>query len=194
MMQTHLKDKEAALQKQSAEDENFGELIQYKTRRGLRFHAVLAQSLNGVIGQESGLPWHEPEDLKSFMKITKGGWVIMGRCTWDSLKGSLPNRQSLVLSRNEKLHLPEGIFLASNWKAAMKMLPENTKAFVIGGAQIYRSSLPLLDEIWVTLVKLVCSGDACFNAFTSINPLEWEVLEQRVLSPRSELFVLRRKA
>ncbi len=183
-----MKNKE--INKASAENKNLGA---QKKKMGLRFHAVLAQSLNGVIGKNGTLPWHEPEDLKSFVRITKGGWLLMGRHTWEGLNGCLPGRKSLVLSSNTSLDIPKDAFLASNWKQAMEMLPQNTTAFIIGGAQIYNDCFFWLDEIWVTLIKTVCSGDTHFDVFHNIHPLEWDMVEQNTLSTKAELFRFKRK-
>ncbi len=170
------------------------ELKKIKQTMGICFHAVLAQSLNGVIGKDGGLPWHEPEDLKSFMKITmkekEERWLIMGRHTWDGLHGPLPGRQSIILSRNPKLSLPDGVYLAANLKQAMQLLPKQCKAFIIGGSQLYMASLPLLDAISVSLIKIVCDGDVYFNIFSYLDSKEWQIERQSTLSPRAELFYL----
>ena len=62
------------------------------------FKAIAAMSLNRVIGKENKLPWHIPDELKWFKKMTTGNVIIMGRKTWESIGKPLPNRETIVLS------------------------------------------------------------------------------------------------
>jgi dihydrofolate reductase len=66
------------------------------------FKAVAAMSLNRVIGHGNKIPWHLPEDFKWFRKLTTGNIVVMGRKTFESLKGPLPNRRNLILTRHPR--------------------------------------------------------------------------------------------
>lgn len=167
-------------------------LTALKRERRLSFAAILAQSLNGVIGKGGTLPWHEPADLKFFMKITMGAWMLMGRRTWESFENkALPGRQSIVISHNPKLCLAPGVFLAASIEQAIQLIPEKESVFVIGGSEVYRSCFPLLDKIWLTLIKVLCEGDVYFNAFSLIKAGKWKIIGDRVLSPRAELFEMR---
>ena len=92
-----------------------------KTSRGATLpqtalvHVIAALAQNRCIGIHNQLPWHIPEDLAHFKKLTEHQHIIMGRKTWDSimvLRGKpLPNRHHVVISRSE-LCLPEGVDLA----------------------------------------------------------------------------------
>ena len=172
-----------------------GKLLALKKQRELSFAALLAQSLSGVIGKSGGLPWNEPADLKFFMKSTMGAWLLMGRRTWEGFGNqALPGRQSLIISRNPKLELPadvSNIHLASSIEDGLKLIPAKERVFIIGGSEIYRACFPLLDEVWLTLIKILCEGDVYFNAFAFTKASEWEIIEQRALSPRAELFRMR---
>ena len=67
----------------------------------MEIHLIWAQDYDGGIGKNGQLPWHIPEDLKNFKKITIDSTIIMGRKTWDSLPFKpLPNRRNIVLSKN----------------------------------------------------------------------------------------------
>jgi dihydrofolate reductase len=66
------------------------------------FKAVAAMSLNRVIGQGNKIPWHLPDDFKWFKKLTTGNIVVMGRKTFESLKGPLPNRKNLILTHHPR--------------------------------------------------------------------------------------------
>ncbi len=171
-------------------------LLDRKKEKGLRFSAILAQSLNGVIGRNGSLPWNEKEDLSFFMHHTMGAWLLMGRRTWESIARSpahLPGRHLIVLSRNAGLKLPRSVSRASSLEEAIDICPDKAKVFVAGGAGPYKESLVLLDELWLTLIKVLCVGDTFFHALQEIQVTDWEIIEQKALSPKAELFGLKKK-
>jgi dihydrofolate reductase len=135
--------------------------------------AIVAMDETRVIGKDGALPWHLPEDLAHFKKLTTGHLVIMGRKTWDSLPPKfrpLPNRVNLVVSRTpEALALPEGVLTANSLDAAIAMATEradNTqRVWIIGGAELYKTGLPRCYEVHLTLVRGVHDGDARFPEF-----------------------------
>ena len=106
---------------------------------------IVARSRNGIIGKEGKLPWHLPEDLKFFKQTTMGRPVIMGRHTWESIGRPLPGRQNIVLTQDDIV-------------------------FIIGGADLYRRALPLVDTAWVTEIEADVEGDASFDP---LNKDEW---------------------
>lgn len=123
---------------------------------------IWAQSRGGVIGQQGRMPWHLPEDLAHFRRVTADRPVIMGRKTWDSLPPRfrpLPGRQNIVLTRQTGAALP-GAFLASDLPQALALCPAGKPAWVIGGAQIYAQALPLAQQVWVTEIDADFPGDA----------------------------------
>lgn len=111
---------------------------------------IVAIDRRGGIGRHGDLLYHISADLRRFKALTSGHTVIMGRKTFESLpKGALPNRRNLVVSRNASYKAPGAetfITLESALASA------EGEAFVIGGAQIYRSALPLADELLLTIV------------------------------------------
>jgi dihydrofolate reductase len=126
-----------------------------------------------VIGREGSLPWHLPEDLAHFKKLTTGHIVIMGRKTWDSLPAKfrpLPNRRNVVVSRNVSgLALPEGVLGVSSLDEAIAVsrleADDSQRIWIIGGAQIYAAALPMCDEVHLTRVHGTHEGDARFPEF-----------------------------
>ncbi|PZG56985.1 dihydrofolate reductase [Spongiactinospora gelatinilytica] len=117
---------------------------------------VWAQSANGVIGRDGMLPWHLPEDMKHFRSLTTGTTVLMGRRTWESLPPRfrpLPGRRNLVLSRTPQ----EGVETFSDLKQALAAASEDV--WVIGGAAVYRATLPIADRIVVTEIRESFEGD-----------------------------------
>ena len=128
----------------------------------MEFHLIWAQDKNGAIGKKGDLPWHIPEDLKNFKKLTLNKSIIMGRKTWDSLKFKpLPKRQNIVLSSTKKIDEAR-VFNDKN-NLLLKLVEENEKqVFVIGGAQIYKEFWELATQLHITVIKDDCDGADTF--------------------------------
>ena len=121
---------------------------------------IWAQAANGVIGDHGTLPWHLPEDLSRFRDLTMGSTVVMGRATWESLPDKvrpLPGRRNVVLSRQPGWRAA-GATAAGSLEEALE--GGSDPIWVIGGASVYRSALPLADQIEVTEVDASFAGDA----------------------------------
>lgn len=125
---------------------------------------IAAVARNGVIGQGGVLPWHLPEDLAYFRRVTQGHPVVMGRRTWESLPARfrpLPGRRNIVLTRQPGW-ASDGAETAANWPAAQALLAGQERAFVIGGAEVFRELMPAADELWLTEVQADVVGDTLF--------------------------------
>lgn len=131
-------------------------------RRGLKLHLIFARAANGVIGKAGALPWHLPEDMAHFRRTTSGHTVIMGRKTWDSLPPRfrpLPGRKNIVVTRQENWQA-EGALRAGSLAQAVQLCGQDSDAWVIGGAEIYREALPLAGTAVVTEIDSPFEGDA----------------------------------
>ena len=126
-----------------------------------RIYLVAAVAANGIIGRDGKLPWHLPEDLKHFKRVTMGHPVIMGRKTWESLKGPLPGRENIVISRQAGYQAP-GAAVASSLDAALALCAGVSVVCVIGGEKIFEESLPLAAGLIMTEIKQDFAGDARF--------------------------------
>jgi dihydrofolate reductase len=118
---------------------------------------VVARAQNGVIGRDGKLPWHIPADLKRFKALTMGSAMVMGRKTFESLPGLLPGRRHIVLTRGSRWHAP-GALVAHDIEEAVT-LARGERMSVIGGADIFRLFLPVVDEIELTEVLADVPGD-----------------------------------
>ena len=127
-------------------------------------YLVVALANNGVIGACGKLPWHLPEDLRHFKRLTLGHPVIMGRRTWDSLGRPLSGRENIVVSRRPGFEAP-GANVASSVPAAIALCTGEPRAFVIGGAEIYAAALPLADGLVMTEIDRDYAGDTRFPAW-----------------------------
>ena len=124
---------------------------------------IVAQATNRAIGKDNEMPWHLPEDLQYFKRMTLGKPIIMGRKTFESIGRPLPGRTNIVITRqtNWRANGAEGVAsLDAALALAAQELPE--EIMIIGGAQIYEASLPLADRIYLTQVHKTFAGDAFF--------------------------------
>ena len=136
----------------------------------MRLNLIYARAANGVIGKDNAMPWHLPEDLAHFRRLTQGWPVIMGRKTWESLPAKfrpLPGRLNLVLTRDAVTAAQlqtEGALALTSLEQALAhcaALPDvPAELWVMGGAQIYAQALPLAQRVVVTEIAQDFEGDA----------------------------------
>ena len=123
---------------------------------------IYARAANGVIGKDGTMPWHLPEDLAHFKRVTLNHPVIMGRRTWDSIPAPyrpLPGRFNVVITRQLDWQA-EGAHRASSLGEALHPFQPTETVWIIGGAQIYAQALPLADRLVVTEIDADVAGDA----------------------------------
>jgi dihydrofolate reductase len=135
-----------------------------------RLALIAAVARNGVIGQEGGLAWREPQDQRWFRQQTTGCPVVMGRKTWDSLPARfrpLPGRANIVVTRQAGWQA-DGATVARSLADALvaaRAAAERSAAariFVIGGGQLYAEALPLADDLVLTEIDADLPGDTRF--------------------------------
>ena len=131
---------------------------------GPRVYVIAAVASNGIIGANGRLPWSLPEDLRHFKRLTLGHPVIMGRLTWESLKGPLPGRDNIVVSQSPGFEAP-GAAVAGSLHAALALCAGEPVAFVIGGSRLIAESLPIADGLVLTEIHRDYPGDTYFPDF-----------------------------
>lgn len=132
---------------------------------GPKVYLVAAVAANGVIGRQGRLPWHLPEDLKHFKRLTLGHPVIMGRKTWESLNGkALAGRDNIVVTRTAGYDAP-GAAVASSLDAALALCVGESVVFVIGGEQLFAESLPAAAGLALTEIHRDYEGDVSFPKY-----------------------------
>ena len=159
----------------------------------MRLSLLVACSSNRVIGRAGGLPWRLSADLKRFKALTMGHPLLMGRKTFDGIGRPLPGRTSIVISRtppadsgSPQVHyvssLPQAIDLAREITAGVAnggQTAENplSEGFIVGGGEIYRQALPLVDRLYLTLVEGEVLGD---TYFPEVDFSSWKLVQQEV--------------
>jgi dihydrofolate reductase len=123
-----------------------------------RITLIVARARNGVIGASGTLPWRLPEDLAHFKRTTLGHPVVMGRRTWESIGRPLPGRRNIVVTRQAGF-AAEGAEVVPSLDAALGLCTGSAEVFVIGGAQVYRETLPLAQRLIVTEIDADFAGD-----------------------------------
>lgn len=124
---------------------------------------IVAMTPDRVIGRDGALPWHLPADLKFFKRTTLGHPIVMGRTTFESIGRPLPRRRNLVLTRDPEWRA-EGVETLRS-PAALSKLDLGEKAFIIGGAEVFRALLDQLDELLVSMLRSAHDGDTFFPPF-----------------------------
>lgn len=124
---------------------------------------IAAIGKNNELGKDNDLIWHLPADLKRFKKVTSGHYILMGRNTFESIGKPLPNRTSVIITRN-KNYFKDGCLIANSLEQAISLVNKNEDAFIIGGAQIYKQALEsdLVDRLDITIVHESFEADVYF--------------------------------
>lgn len=147
---------------------------------------IAALSQNHVIGKDNDLPWHLPDDMKYFMQTTNGHHCIMGRKNYDSIPAKfkpLPNRTNIVVTRQKNFNAP-GCLVVNSLDEAIAIAKNNNEdeLFIIGGADIYKQSMPQMQRMYLTEIKALIDGDTFFPEFKKE---EWQETK-RTLHPVDE--------
>tara|TARA_B110000091_G_scaffold120858_1_gene130148 strand:+ start:1470 stop:1955 length:486 start_codon:yes stop_codon:yes gene_type:complete len=146
---------------------------------------IAAISTNNALGKDNDLIWRLPADLKRFKKVTSGHHILMGRNTFESIGKPLPNRTSVIITRNDD-YKKEGCFIASSIEEAIAFT-EGEDAFIIGGAQVYKQALEnnYVDQLDITRVHKEFEADVFFpeidrNIWKEISREDFQADEKNV--------------
>ena len=125
---------------------------------------IVAVAQNNVIGKDNKLIWHISEDLKRFKEITSGKTIIMGRKTFESLPGVLPNRKHIIVTRDKNYKVnSDNVTIVHDLNALIDQYKKcDDEVFIIGGAEIYKQALPDADKLYLTKINNFFDGDTFF--------------------------------
>jgi len=128
----------------------------------MRISLIVALDKNGLIGNQNGLPWKLPADLKHFKATTMNKPVIMGRKTCESIGRPLPGRRNIVISRNNNLQL-DGFEVFASVNAVLDELSGVEECIIIGGSEIYQLFWEKVSRAYITLINAEFKGDTWFT-------------------------------
>jgi dihydrofolate reductase len=135
---------------------------------------IVAVADNGVIGRDNGLPWHLPEDLKRFKRLTLGKPIVMGRKTFDSIGRPLPGRHNIVVTRDAE-YRRDGVTVVRGIDDAERAAAGAEEIMIIGGAELFRLFLPRAGRVHLTRVHGEVSGDVFWPA---LDESRWQVVHR----------------
>ena len=134
---------------------------------------IVAVADSGVIGRDNALPWHLPEDLKRFKRLTMGKPLVMGRKTFESIGKPLPGRQNIVVTRDTN-YQRDGVTVVHDVDAALRAAGDAPEVMVIGGAELFRAYLPRASRLHLTRVHADIPGDVRWPEIGG----EWRITER----------------
>ncbi|MDT7832361.1 dihydrofolate reductase [Flavobacteriaceae bacterium S356] len=137
---------------------------------------IAAIGSRNELGKDNDLIWYLPADLKRFKKVTIGNYIVMGRNTYESIGKPLPNRTTVIITRN-KSYTQEGCIVAHSIEEALEISKEQQHVFIIGGAEIYKQCLQndLVDRLDITRVHEQFEADVFFP---EIDSKKWEIISR----------------
>ena len=136
---------------------------------------IAAVAKNNALGKNNDLIWHLPADLKRFKEITLGHHIIMGRKTFESLGKPLPNRTTIIITRNPDYIAP-GCIVVNELTEAIKAAAEDENPYILGGAEIYKQAMSYADILDLTLVHESFDADVFFP---NIDMSKWTEMSRR---------------
>ena len=125
---------------------------------------------NRVIGADNKIPWHLPNELRMFKNLTMGHHMVMGRRTYESINRLLPGRTTVIVTRQRDYSVP-GAIIAHSIDEALEACGKD-ECFVIGGADLFRETLPIADRLYLTIVDAEPAGDTFMPSFDMRHWLE----------------------
>jgi len=145
---------------------------------------IVATGEDRAIGKDNGMLWHLPDDFRFFKNTTMGHPLIMGRKTFESLKGALPGRRNIVVSRKPD-YRPTGAEKVESIEEALQLAAsENpSEIFIAGGGQIYKETLDLADRLYLTLVHASFPDAEVF--FPKLDADNWQEVK-RIFHPADD--------
>ncbi|MCV9888452.1 dihydrofolate reductase [Metabacillus halosaccharovorans] len=123
---------------------------------------IVAMDKHRLIGRDNQLPWHLPQDLAYFKKVTMNHKIIMGRKTFESIGRPLPGRENIIVTR-DSTYSQEGCTILHSIDEILELSSRSDEElFVIGGAEIFKEILPVSDRLYITEIDDVFEGDTYF--------------------------------
>ena len=137
---------------------------------------IAAASENNALGKDNQLVWHLPDDFKRFKTLTSGHYIIMGRKTFESVGRPLPNRTNIVVTRSHDFK-PEGVLIVHSIAEALQLCTPQSSPKIIGGGEIYKQALDLVNKVYLTEVDTIVPEADTF--FPALPESTWQLLHSR---------------
>ena len=161
-----------------AESQFYNEQKKIQREQEQTITLIAAIANDNALGKDNDLIWHLPADLKRFKSTTTGHHIIMGRNTYESIGKPLPNRTSVIITRNPD-YKAEGCVVVNSLKEAIEVAKNDASPFIIGGAQIYEQAIELADKLDITEVHNSFDADVFFPI---IDKNKWQETSRKKFS------------
>ncbi|WP_017187152.1 dihydrofolate reductase [Alkalibacillus haloalkaliphilus] len=142
----------------------------------MKLSLIVAMDDNQVIGLNNDMPWHLPNDLKYFKKVTSDSTIVMGRKTFESIGRPLPNRHNIIMTRNDQ-YTQEGCSVVRNWEELPPLVEGEEEVFIIGGSELFKDALNQVDYMYITKIHETFDGD---TYFPTINWDDWTLVSEQL--------------
>lgn len=154
-------------------------MLNYKNKLIIKINKMItliaAIANNNAIGKNNQMLWHLPNDFKHFKNKTSHHIIIMGRKTFESLPGVLPNRKHIIITRQKNYETPQNCEIYHSLHEAINAY-KNQDLYIIGGGEIYTQALPLANKLELTFVDVTPTDADAF--FPEVDLTQWELVEQ----------------
>ena len=144
----------------------------------MKISLIAAVANNNVIGKDNDLIWRLPADLKYFKQTTTGHHIIMGRKNYESIGKPLPNRTSIIITRQEDYEA-SGCIVVHSLEEALKAVKNDDEPFIIGGGKIYKQSIAIVNKLYITHIHHDFEGDTFFPEITD----KWQIISKKDYRP-----------
>lgn len=144
---------------------------------------IAAIGKNNELGKGNALLFSMPADMKFFRDTTRGHTVIMGRKTFESIGKALPNRKNIIITR-DKTYIRDSVNVVHSLEEAIQMAGTSDEVFVIGGAELYKQSMPVADKLYITHIDAEDKQADAF--FPEIIPIVWNEVSHKEHKKDSE--------
>jgi dihydrofolate reductase len=143
----------------------------------MKIALIAAHDDHLLIGKDGDLPWHIPSDLAHFMRHTRGTTLVMGRKTWESIGAKpLKDRENIVISRTGTW---ENVTVFPDLRSALEQLKDRSMIYIGGGSGLYKESLPIADQLVITLVHGFYDGDTYFPEYRNDIGTVWKETDRK---------------
>ena len=145
---------------------------------------IAAVSADGFISTGKGVPWNLPRDKEHFRRSTRGQWLLLGRRTYEEMRGWFQGHHPLVLTSDETFTPPLGAAVSSV-EEALSVAGKGgaQELFVCGGGGAYAAAMPLADRLMLTQVDTILGGGIPFPA---VPPERWQAVSQQAFPADAE--------
>lgn len=175
LKQNFLKEETKIAQSQAYNEDIAVESISEK-KNSNKLTIIVAAGEKNAIGKDNDLIWHLSDDLKRFKRLTNGHHIIMGRKTFESFPKPLPNRIHIVITRQSDYKVPDGVIVVNSLEDAIDAARKDDQPFIIGGGEIYKQSIVLVDKLEITRVHSTFNDADTF--FPEIDNTKWKEINR----------------